>query len=46
MKEEDEEKIRCKKCGKFMKCSSFLSEGSSEMVSCKCKCGNELVESY
>lgn len=41
-----EERPKCPKCGKFMKCTSYLSEGSSEMVKCKCSCGCKTNEGY
>lgn len=41
-----EEKIKCSKCGKFVKCKAYLSESSSEMIECECKCGNKWSEGY
>ena len=45
-KEEDEERIHCGKCGRFVECSSYISEGGSEMEAYKCSCGNEWSEYY
>lgn len=44
---DDEEKVRCNKCGCFVKAIPFFNENSGEMIECYCKkCKIKWQESY
>ena len=46
MEKQEDEKIRCEKCGRFVKTTPCLSEGGSEMITGKCSCGQVINEGY